>query len=111
MLALRYLPRTVATSLHPTEGIRLLLEREEVAEDSQHARYAAAIYTVHECYRYTAELSMDGSATLTAEGPACVDHEGTLLKLARSTARAAQRKHGEDLSPWPPRVLRWRGPG
>lgn len=105
-------PSNVADSLHPTEGIRLLLECEEVAEDAQRARYAAAIYTVDACFGYRAELSMDGAATLTADADAASsEHETQLSKLAKSTARAAKRKHADRLSPWPPRVLRWRGPG
>lgn len=102
----------MAQSLNPTEGIRLLLERQEVAGDQGNASYAAAVYTVDDCYRYRALLQLDGTATLSAEGEsASSDDEESLSKLAKSTARAAKRKLADKLAPWPPRVLRWRGPG
>jgi hypothetical protein len=31
--------------------------------------------------------------------------------LAKLTARAADKKRGDGMPPWPNRVLRWRGPG
>ena len=109
---MRYLPRTVAEDLHPTEGVRLLLQRDEVGTDAQSARYQATIFTVKETFTYSAELSLDGAATLLAEGPAATpEDEDKLSKLAKSTARAAKRKLADKLPPWPPRVLRWRGPG
>lgn len=102
----------MSDALHPTEGIRLLLEREEIDGDVQGARYAAKIYTVTDCFSYTAELTMEGAATLVAIGAAATKtDEDNLSKLAKSTARAAKRKLAESLPPWPPRVLRWRGPG
>lgn len=109
---MRYLPSNVAEALHPTEGIRLLLERDEVGEDAQSARYLATIFTVTERFSYAAELNMEGGATLRVEGEAATaEDEDKLSKLAKSTARAAKRKLADNLSPWPPRVLRWRGPG
>jgi hypothetical protein len=102
----------VNEALNPTEGIRLLLERQEVDPDAQCARYQATIYTVSSSFHYAAELSMDGAATLRADGEAASEEDlDTLSKLAKSTARAAKRKQAEKLPPWPPRVLRWRGPG
>lgn len=102
----------VPESLNPTEGIRLLLERQDVDEDAHRARYQAKIFTVTSCYAYSVDLTMEGKAVLTAtEEAASKDDEDALLKLAKSTARAAKRKLGDKLAPWPPRVLRWRGPG
>ena len=98
--------------MHTTEGNRLLIEREYDASDVQSASYVAAIYTVNDCFRYQATLCTDGTATLTAvDAPAAADDADALMKLAKSTARAAKRKLTDQLAPWPPRVLRWRGPG
>ncbi len=98
--------------LHPTEGIRLLLERKSISEDQQSAVYGGAIYGVESLYLSVVRLAMDGSAEIVEESentdPAALS---ALLKLSKSTARAAKRKHSEKLPPWPPRVLRWRGPG
>lgn len=99
-------------SLHPSEGIRLLLDRQSVAEDMQSARYNGAVYTTTTCFRYRVEMAMDGSAALEAiEAAAEPSDEDSLSKIAKSTARAAKRKREEALPPWPNRILRWRGPG
>lgn len=101
----------MSSSLNPTEGVRLLLERREV-ESAEQARYEGKIYTVDSCFAYTAVLQMNGSASLQAEGVAAsTEDEEKLAKLAKSTARAAKRKLDARLPPWPPRILRWRGPG
>lgn len=101
----------VSSSLHPSEGIRLLLERETVAEDKTSASYRAAIYTTTEVFRYAATLGLDGSASLEAEGTAAAEADAKQLSnIAKSTARSAKRKLDEDLPPWPPRILRWRAP-
>lgn len=103
---------TVNESLHPTEGIRLLLDREEVTDDRSGATYRASIYTVDACFVYRAELGLDGSCALRPEGQEAPDEDrATLEKISKSTARAAKRKLDEMLPPWPPRILRWRGPG
>ena len=102
----------MSSSLHPTEGIRLLLERETISDDRQSARYQATIYTVDQSFHYGCTLGLDGSAEMAADGDeADAKDAESLGKLARSTARAAKRKLEEDLPPWPPRILRWRGPG
>ena len=102
----------VSESLNPTEGIRLLLERQEVEEGAQSAHYQAKIFTVTSCYSYSVDLKMEGTALLTAKAEeATKEDEEALRKLAKSTARAAKRKLADRLPPWPPRVLRWRGPG
>jgi hypothetical protein len=106
------LAREVDESLNPSEGVRLLLQRQEVDEDQQRAHYEATIFTVTSRYCYQANLGMDGSAQLEAQGEsATAEDEDKLSKLAKSTARAAKRKLADKLAPWPPRVLRWRGPG
>ena len=103
---------SVSDSLHPSEGIRLLLDRQSIAEDMQSASYAGAVYTVTACFRYRVDMAMDGSASLLAiEEPATPGDEDALSKIAKSTARAAKRKREEALPPWPMRILRWRGPG
>ena len=62
--------------------------------------------------RHRADLKMEGTALLTAEAEAATkEDEEALRKLAKSRARAAKRKLANRLPPWPPRVLRWRGPG
>lgn len=97
---------------HPSSGIRLLLIRRSVAADGSRAEYDAAVYTPDAAFHYDAALDQRGNATLTPRGAvAGDDHEQALLKLARSTARAAARRAAGHLEPWPPRVLRWRGPG
>ncbi len=101
----------VSSSLHPSEGIRLLLERESVTEDKTSARYRAAIYTTTEVFHYSATLGLDGSAALEVDGSEATEADAKQLSnIAKSTARAAKRKLGESLPPWPPRILRWRAP-
>ncbi len=102
----------MAESLTPSEGVRLLLQREKSAGDEECAHYKAAVYTVAATFWYSAKLCMDGTAALVAlEDAATPEDEDKLSKLAKSTARAAKRKLADALQPWPPRVLRWRGPG
>jgi len=98
--------------LRPSEGARFLLERRDVALDDGHASYAAAIFTPAERRDYTVVLDMSGGAALT-EGAGTGDGEleDTLVTIARLVARSAAKKRAEGLPPWPPRVLRWRGPG
>ena len=100
----------MSSSLTPTEGARFLLEREQELDGGVRARYRAAIYTKDATFVGSALLSDDGTVAVTAEK---VPEE--LLKmlemLARLTARSAAKKREDGLSPWPSRVLRWRGPG
>jgi hypothetical protein len=85
----------------------LLLER--AREDGPRAEYRAAIYTADATYEGRAVLGEDGSAEVTVDAP---DQLAEALRmLARLTARAAAKKREDGLSPWPARVLRWRGPG
>lgn len=95
---------------HPTEGVRLILELE--SSDSERAVYAASVYTPDASFHYRAELVSGGEATLVASAePAAADDEKKLSNLVRATARNAARKSADGLDPWPPRILRWRGPG
>ncbi len=101
----------VSSSLHPSEGIRLLLDRESVTEDKATAVYQASIYTTLEMFTYRATLNMDGTAVVEADGAQASEADAKqLTNIARSTARAAKRKLDENLPPWPPRILRWRAP-
>lgn len=92
--------------LRPAVGARLLLER--VASAGDRATYAAWLLTAGGEHAYTAELTDAGDAVLT---PATGEGADDLLVLARLTARAAARRAADGLPPWPPRILRWRGPG
>lgn len=95
--------------LHPRQGARLLLERQEVAPDGSSAAYRAAIITPEARFDYDAVLRLDGSAELTARGPAAApEWEERLVNHARQTARAAERRRADKLPPWPARLLRWR---
>ena len=103
-----------AGELHPTEGIRLLLERERVEEDGGRAIYRATIYTPTSSFCFDALLQRGAGAELNPRDPdAVVDpiHQKRLNNLLGSIARAAERKHTDGLPPWPERVMRWRGPG
>ena len=93
--------------LTPTEGVRLLLERERDA--GARAAYKAAIYTPGATHEGHATLCDDGTASLDLEAPA--ELVELMAMLARLTARAAAKKREDGLPPWPARVLRWRGPG
>ncbi len=109
-LAMRY-PSGVSSSLHPSEGIRLLLERESVEEDKSQAVYRASIYTTDAVFSYRATLALDGSAEVVATTEQASEADTKqLVNIAKSTARSAKRKLAEELPPWPPRILRWRGP-
>lgn len=98
-----------AGELHPTEGVRLLLERLALEDGGERARYHAAVYTPSEVFEYEAALDAGGGAELEPRGAAAAaEHEKKLVNLARSLARAARRKADDGLDPWPHRVLRWR---
>ena len=94
--------------LTPTEGARLLLERER--EDGERAEYRAAIFTPEATYEGHARVADDGSAEVEIVG-APAELVEALHMIAKLTARAAAKKRAEGLPAWPARVLRWRGPG
>ena len=95
----------------------MLLERVSVEEDASRAAYTGKIYTPLDVYRFEVMLSLDGSATIgdclerSSDTPVREDDQKSLVKLCKSIARASKRKIQEELPPWPPRILRWRGPG
>ena len=96
--------------LAPEAGARFLLEL--AGDDGASARYAAAVITPDQRFDYDAVLAEDGAAALTARGDAApAELEGGLQMIAKLTARSAAKKREDGLPPWPPRVLRWRGPG
>lgn len=95
---------------HPTRGARLLLERTSIAADQSSATYRAAVITPDARFDYDALLRADGTVQLRPVGaPAEPAWEERLANHARQTARAAERRRAEQLPPWPPRLLRWRG--
>ena len=94
--------------LTPTDGARLLLERER--GDGARAEYRAAIYTPSATYEGRALLGEDGSAQVELAG-APAELVEALAMIAKLTARSAAKRREDGLPPWPARVLRWRGPG
>lgn len=98
-----------SASAHPKEGAKILLERERVSEDGARADYRAHVYTPERRYDLDAALSTDGEATLAPrEGALEPELLRALENIAKSIARAADRKRQEDLPPWPRRISRWR---
>lgn len=102
--------------LRPTDGARFLLELAGVDEGGARARYAAWILTPDATYSFAATLGEDGASELVRDGgegeaDAPTELMTMLAQIAKLTARAAAGKRAEGLAPWPPRVLRWRGPG
>ena len=100
--------------LHPSDGARYLLEREDTADgradgraDGTTVRYRAAIYTPDAEFTASAVLGDDGSAELGPTGAPDELH-ARLVGLARLVARDAARLRGDGLPPWPQRILRWR---
>lgn len=104
------------SELRPTEGARYLLERvpgdadRDDGGDGARATYRATIFTPDAEYTATAVLCDDGSVELPPTG-APAELDATLAMLARLTARGAPHRRDEGLIVWPPRILRWRGPG
>lgn len=100
--------------LRPTDGARFLLELERA--DGARARYRAWILTPGEQFAFVATLDEDGGCELVRDdGEGVADAPGELMtmlaQIGKLTARAAKGKREDGLAPWPPRVLRWRGPG
>lgn len=101
----------MSASLHPSQGARFLFERRQVAADRSSAEYRASVIMPDERFDYDAVLRLDGTVELSAVGsPAPAEWEERLLAHARQAARAAERRRGEQLPPWPHRLLRWRAP-
>lgn len=92
----------------PSEGARFLLELEHDA--GARAIYRVAIATRDAVYEARATLADDGGVELPATG-APDELAATLATLAKLIARGAAKKREDGHPAWPPRVLRWRGPG
>ena len=92
-------------ALRPTAGARLLLEL--IADGGARATYAAWVITPDGEQGATAELDDGGEVTLAAD----FDGAEEMRMLATLTARGAAKRRAEGLPAWPPRVLRWKGPG
>lgn len=92
--------------LHPSDGARYLLERED-AGDGVRARYRVAIYTPDAVYPATATLCDDGSVELAATGAPDELH-ARLTSIAKLVARDASKLRDDGMPPWPQRILRWR---
>lgn len=108
----------MSNSLTPTEGARLLLEREREEDGGARASYRTVIYTPTLTYQGSASLADDGAASVTdqvtaGDPPTKASQElvEALRMLAKLTARSASKKREDGLPPWPARILRWRGPG
>jgi hypothetical protein len=94
--------------LHPSDGARYLLERDDDdAEAGARARYRVAIYTRDAVYQATATLGDDGSVELPATGAPDELH-ARLATIAKLVARDASRLREDGMPPWPKRILRWR---
>ena len=96
-------------SLHPTDGVRILLEL-EAAEPAGGARYRGAVFTPLTRADFAVHIDAGGLVTadpvgeLQAEGPGDRGRE-ILRSIARTVARHAL---ADDPPTWPRRVLRWR---
>ncbi|MBK9072256.1 MAG: hypothetical protein IPL79_14845 [Myxococcales bacterium] len=108
--------------LRPQAGARFVLLRG--ASDADRADYAAAIISPDAAWHFRVELAAgtaqppvitadtDDVETVRAHAspPASSDVD-MLTMVARLTARAAPTRATDGLTPWPPRIVRWRGPG
>lgn len=100
------------STLRPTEGTRFLLERLSHEDDGSRAFYRAVIFTPDQRFDYQIELNIEGATQLTPQPSAApADLEQKLGTIASLLARSAAKRRADRLLPWPPRVLRWRGPG
>jgi hypothetical protein len=93
--------------LHPTDGARYLLEREDVGGHGSSARYRAAIYTRDAAFITTATLGDDGSVELAPSGAPDELH-ARLATIAKLVARDAAKLRSDGMPAWPQRILRWR---
>jgi hypothetical protein len=94
----------------PTAGARFRLVLAGV--DGARARYDAAILTPDAEHAYALELEAGAEPVVRAvAAPAPASLEAALTMIAKLTARGAIKRAEDGLSPWPPQLLRWRGPG
>jgi len=121
------LPEALLADLRPTNGMRFVLLRGAYSGDQ--AAYAGAIITPTTAWQFST-LLIAGAAeapqlvpVTPADAPQAAPPEGApaelapaaaidmLAMIARLTARAAPSRITSGLTPWPPRIVRWRGPG
>ena len=107
-------------ALHPTAGVRILLELD--ASDAAGARYRAAIFAPVERFEFSVTIALpDGKVTIdriASDGAATAEPPGIdlLRAMARGLARdeiaarsVAATSNGAGSAPtWPRRLLRWR---
>lgn len=93
--------------LTPREGARYLFELQR--DEGARARYRVAVYTPSAVHEGTVTLGDDASVALELAAPDEVVAAAQMF--GKLIARAAAKKREDGLPPWPPRVLRWRGPG
>lgn len=98
---------TSVSDLTPTEGARFLLER--LSEHEARATYRATIYTPAATYAGQAVLGENGTVEVSLEAPEAL--VAMLAMFGKLIARAAAGQRARGISPWPARVMRWRGPG
>lgn len=92
-------------NLHPTEGVRFILERTE--DQGARATYRASVYTPDAVFSSTATLVDDGTAELPATG-APLELDERLTTIAKLLARDANKRKEDGLVTWPNRIMRWR---
>ncbi len=100
--------------LRPQAGARFVLLRDVC--DAKQARYVAAIITPEATWRFGLVLAAGTEtppviAAADAMPPPAMAQLDMLTKLAQLAARAAPTRASDGLTPWPPRIVRWRGPG
>jgi hypothetical protein len=94
----------------PTAGARFRLVLAGV--DGARARYDAAVLTPDAEHAYALELEPGAEPGVRAVGAAApAPLEAALTMIARLTARGAVKRAEDGLPPWPPSLLRWKGPG
>ena len=93
-------------NLHPTEGVRFILERTE--DQGPRATYRASVYTPDAVFTGTATLAEDGTADLVATGAGLTLHrnaggvftrEGRVVR-PNSPGRASSSEASWVMSTW-----------
>jgi hypothetical protein len=91
--------------LHPTAGVRILLELD--SSDDGGARYRAAIYTPEKRFDYRLTIALPDGAVSFVEPPQ--DGAAGFAELVRAMARSLARDaFASTPFSWPRRLLRWR---
>lgn len=111
------IPPALIEDLRPQSGVRFVLLRGAFADEQ--ATYSAAIIAATAVWRFTVALVAGAEPVLTPldaiDAPSYIAPDakqaGMLIMIARLTARAAPSRQADGLAPWPPRIVRWRGPG